>query len=122
MAAMVPIHLEASYSYRNGTGTKREVSHLWPSEGLDWWLLGTPLIHFLFSMALVMQLMRAEARMSTERKYRNKLLTYLDSKLATSSRRGLWTPRISLPFFTRVMLILVLFGQGFDSAVKVFVY
>ncbi|MEC3907236.1 DUF6688 family protein [Tamlana sp. 2201CG12-4] len=79
-----------------------------------------PLTFIIASILLSISLAQKEAKISKEKYYKNKTLSFLNDKLSRSSNYGFWLTIVLLPILLILVLILTLFGQDYDSIVKVF--
>jgi len=77
-----------------------------------------PLMNIIMAIAFIIRVVRQEADVSENRRYKNKFLDRLNRLVA---RKPVWWALILLlPVFVLITLILLLFGQDTDSIVKVF--
>lgn len=79
-----------------------------------------PLMHIIISIILIIKVIREESVISNERAFQNKFLNFINQKLKQSSLLSLWSILVLLPFYLILTLILILFGQEFNSLTKVF--
>jgi len=79
-----------------------------------------PLLGLFISILLIIKLIRERAEYSMDKSYSNKYLNWLNSKLSNVNKQPLWILVLAFPIFLIITLILILFGQQYDSMVKVF--
>lgn len=79
-----------------------------------------PLIMTSFGIIFISKLIAAESQISTQRTYRNKFLQSLNGFLARKGKLPIGLFIMLFPFLIVSTLILILFGQEYDSAIKVF--
>lgn len=79
-----------------------------------------PIIHMLVSIILIIKVIKEEIIEAENREFKNKFLNQLNSKIQVSRMLPLWTIIALLPIFIIITVILVLFGQEYDSLTKVF--
>lgn len=79
-----------------------------------------PFIHVVFSVFLLLKVMKEERIDAEKRVFTNKFLNHLNTKLQQTNILPLWTIIALLPIFIIITDILVLFGQEVDSLTKVF--
>lgn len=83
-------------------------------------MIYTPINHIIISILLLYKIIKQESTYSFDRKFKNLFLNFLNQKLINSSFISVWTLIILLPFYLIITLILILFGQDYDSLVRVF--
>lgn len=79
-----------------------------------------PLIMTFLGIIFICKLIAAESEISTQRTYRNKFLQSLNGFLAEKRKLPIGLLIMLFPFLIVSTLILILFGQQYDSAIKVF--
>ncbi|MFM6934808.1 MAG: DUF6688 family protein [Flavobacteriales bacterium] len=82
-------------------------------------LLG-PIIHVWISLLVLLNLVKSEAEAAHTRSFKHATLQRLNEQIKASQHLGLWIMILFLPFFIVTTLMLILFGQEFDSFTKVF--
>lgn len=103
----------AQLSYRQD-----DIGYVDPSSA--YFMIWAPFIHLLISVLLIIQLIREEANLSIERSFKNKTLNFLNQKLIESKTISIWLIVVLLPIYLTVILVLILFGQDYNSLTKVF--
>lgn len=78
------------------------------------------IIFIASSVILIIKTLKKETILSNERNYKNKILNYLNIKIAESGHLSLWVLIMLLPVYVMITCILILFGQDSDSVIKVF--
>lgn len=82
-------------------------------------LLG-PISHVVISLLVLLNLIKREAEEANTRSFQHAVLQLLNEKIKASQHLGPWIVILFLPFFMLTTLVLILFGQEFDSFTKVF--
>jgi hypothetical protein len=83
-------------------------------------LMIAPLLHIIFSVFVLFSLIKNEQILATHRSFKNKTLEKLNSIIAKSTYLSFWIFLFFIPIFILITLILIVFGQEYDSLVKVF--
>lgn len=78
------------------------------------------IIFIASSVILILKSLKNETILSNERQYKNKLLNFLNTKISQSGHLSLWVLFLLLPVYVVITCFLILFGQDYDSIVKVF--
>lgn len=84
--------------------------------GLIWF----PLMMVYFGIRSIYKIVKAETEISMARTYQNPLLDKLNSFLSTKDRLPIGLVIMLFPFIIFSTFILILFGQQYDSVIKVF--
>lgn len=79
-----------------------------------------PLSYLLISVLLLLKVIKYEAENSHQRTYKNKFLSYLNRRLTNIIVKPVYVLILLIPIFVLIVAILVLFGQNYNSVVKVF--
>ncbi|HIP81487.1 MAG TPA: hypothetical protein EYH16_03660 [Leucothrix mucor] len=79
-----------------------------------------PLFNLIFSILLLIKIIREEASASTNRVYKNKILNWLNKTISHTQHQPYWVIALLIPVFVMTTLILTLFGQDTDAMIKVF--
>jgi hypothetical protein len=82
-------------------------------------LLG-PIIHIVISILLLFSFLKNEIKLANERSFKHSGLQFLNEKIKESEHFMLWVLILFLPVLIVITLVLVLFGQEYDSLAKVF--
>lgn len=77
-------------------------------------------VFFVCSIILIIKVLKDETILSNDRQYKNKILNHLNSIIAKSKHLEFWVLILLLPIYVIITCILILFGQDYDSIVKVF--
>ncbi len=85
-----------------------------------YFMMIAPIVHVLVSLILLVDIVQEESFQAEERSFKNKFLNQLNSKIQKSKLLPIWSLIALLPIFVIVTLILILFGQEYDSLTKVF--
>lgn len=80
----------------------------------------TPLLSLLIGILLLLKVIRAEHNSAENRIFKNAFLQKCNSYLAEKYSETTWALILLLPTFIAITLILILFGQDYNSLVKVF--
>lgn len=80
----------------------------------------TPLLSLLIGILLLLKVIRAEQNSARDRIFKNAFLQKCNSYLAERYNETTWALILLLPVFIATTLILILFGQDYNSLVKVF--
>ncbi|QKX06798.1 hypothetical protein HN014_18380 [Aquimarina sp. TRL1] len=83
-------------------------------------MMAAPVLHILYSVWQLIMVIKEEAGVAETRTFKNKFLHQLNTKLLNSKLLPLWTLIMLLPVYLTITLILVLFGQEYDSLTRVF--
>ncbi|WP_316795594.1 DUF6688 family protein [Pedobacter agri] len=79
-----------------------------------------PFSYMISSIFVLLHTTLNEAKLASNRVYHNKILNYLNQKMATVSTQPLWVLLLLIPVFILITAILMLFGQHSNSITKVF--
>jgi hypothetical protein len=79
-----------------------------------------PITHILVSLILLFSIVKDESLQADERSFKNKILNQLNNRIQKSKMLPIWSLLALLPIFIIITLILILFGQEYDSLSKVF--
>ena len=79
-----------------------------------------PVMSILITFLLWLKILNETADEVSSRQYDNKTLNWLNQLIAKSKWQPMWAVILLMPVFMIVTLILMLFGQDYDSLVKVF--
>ena len=79
-----------------------------------------PITHILVSFILLFSIVKDESNQADERSFKNKFLNQLNNRVQKSKMLPAWSILALLPIFIIITLILILFGQEYDSLSKVF--
>ncbi len=83
-------------------------------------MMVAPIVHILVSMVLIFNTVKSESKQADERKFKNRFLNQLNNTIQRSKMLPAWSLIALLPIFLIITLILILFGQEYDSLAKVF--
>ena len=79
-----------------------------------------PAMSILITFLLWLKILNETTDEVSSRQYDNKTLNWLNQLIAKSKWQPIWVVILLIPVFMIVTLILMLFGQDYDSLVKVF--
>ncbi|SEW53156.1 DUF6688 domain-containing protein [Chitinophaga arvensicola] len=82
--------------------------------------IATPLLSLVIGISLLLKIIKAEHTAARDRVFKNAFLQRCNSYLAKKFDETTWALILLLPVFIVITLILVLFGQDYNSLVKVF--
>jgi hypothetical protein len=80
----------------------------------------TPLLSLLIGILLLLKVIRAEHTSAQNRVFKNAFLQKCNSYLGEKYTQTTWALILLFPVFIVITLILILFGQDYNSLVKVF--
>lgn len=83
-------------------------------------LMIAPIIHIFISLILIIKIVKDESFQADERSFKNRFLNQLNNGIQKSKTLPVWSLIAMLPIFLIITLILILFGQEYDSLTKVF--
>lgn len=96
-----------------------QISH--NTEFYDAWLFGfLPFAYIFTAVAVICKCVVEEAAVANDKVYRNKVLNYLNQKMAKTAHQPFYVLILMVPVFIIIIGILILFGQEADSLTKVF--
>lgn len=96
-----------------------QISH--STEAYDGWLFGfLPFVYIITAVAVICKCVVEEVSTANDKVYRNKLLNYLNQKMAKTAHQPFYVLALLIPVFVIILAILILFGQEADSMAKVF--
>lgn len=79
-----------------------------------------PIVHIIVSLVLIFNTVQLESMKADERCFKNRFLNQLNNTIQRSKILPVWSLIALLPIFLIITLILILFGQEYDSLAKVF--
>lgn len=80
----------------------------------------TPIIALFFSIVLLLKTITAEKNNQVGKLCQNKILNFCNQLLLSKFTLPLWALILFIPFFLISTIVLILFGQDYNSIVKVF--
>jgi len=83
-------------------------------------LMTAPAMTILIVFLLFLKVIFEEAEYSEKRHFSNRMLDFINLKLASSKNLAIWAVILLVPVFLIMTIMLLLFGQDHDSVVKVF--
>lgn len=96
-----------------------QISH--STESYDGWLFGfLPFAYILTAVAVICKCVVEELAGANDKVYRNKVLNYLNQKMAKTAHQPFYVLILLIPVFIIIVVLLILFGQEADSMSKVF--
>lgn len=96
-----------------------QISH--STESYDGWLFGfLPFAYILTAVAVICKCVVEELAVANDKVYRNKVLNYLNQKMAKTAHQPFYVLILLIPVFVIIVALLILFGQEADSMSKVF--
>lgn len=95
--------------------------HLWNSRNVtNLYLAIYPIIIIFNSIGVLVKMIRNKSNVNLNKKYRNRFLNWLNSKLINSGNMALASIVLTAPILLIIILILTLFGQDIESLTKVY--
>lgn len=79
-----------------------------------------PLFYISLSFVLIFQFLKKESEQAQERAFKNPFLNKLNQQIQKTQALPIWILFFLFPIFIIVTVILLLFGQEYDSLAKVF--
>lgn len=83
-------------------------------------MMVAPIVHIIVSLVLIFNTVKSESKKADERSFKNGFLNQLNNTIQRSKILPVWSLIALLPIFLIITLILILFGQEYDSLAKVF--
>lgn len=80
----------------------------------------TPILFIIFSIIKIYEVIIKQSIISNKQIFKNKLLNFLNSTIANSLNLPIWITLFILPLYLIITIILILFGQEYNSLTKVF--
>lgn len=84
------------------------------------YMMIAPIVHILISLILVFNIVKEESFQADQRSFKNRFLNELNNRIQRSKILPVWSLMALLPIFLIITLILILFGQEYNSLTKVF--
>ncbi|RQO65901.1 hypothetical protein DBR43_27010 [Pedobacter sp. KBW06] len=96
-----------------------QISH--NTESYDGWLFGfLPFAYMITAVAVICKCVVEELAVANDKVYRNKVLNYLNQKMAKTAHQPFYVLVLLIPVFVIIVALLILCGQEADSMSKVF--
>lgn len=95
--------------------------HLWDrGDNATLYLAIYPLIIILNSIGLLIKMIKSKSKANLNKKYKNRFLNWLNTKLINSQNLALVSILLTIPILIIIIIILTLFGQNIESITKVY--
>lgn len=93
---------------------------MYVSDGGAFWFTPTAVLSLIIGVMLIIKIIKEEKEKAIERVFKNNFLNTCNQLLSERFSVQVWSTILLFPFFIVITLILILFGQDYDSMVKVF--
>lgn len=78
------------------------------------------IFHLCITIAILIRIIFIESKISASRNFKNRFLNFINQQIANSSNQLLWVFVLLVPIYFCCTLILILFGQDYNSLSNVF--